>query len=84
MRNGQGVEAPEPLAFARKKGHLRRMKPNTIIWRETTIQTGRKIGGDTTETEGPTLDKPPGTNRDLGTGRGRQGGANESGTWRRK
>ena len=40
---------------------------------------GREICGDTTETEGPTEDDPPGTDMDLGTGRGRQGGGEQ--TW---
>ena len=31
---------------------------------------GRDIGGDTTETEGPKVDDPKGTDRDLGTGQG--------------
>ena len=48
-----------------------------------------EIGGDTKETEGPTVHDPPGTERDLGTGQGWQGGgermrdtATEAGTQR--
>ena len=42
------------------------------------IQTGREIGGDTTETEGPTADDPQGVDRDLGTGRGGKGGQTDA------
>ena len=49
-----------------------------------TIHTGREIGGDITDMEGPTEEDPPGTNRDTGTGEGWQGGANRRGTRKRK
>ena len=42
------------------------------------IHTGRKTGGDTTETEGPYVD-PPVTDRDLGTDQGRKGGKTDAG-----
>ena len=78
------MEAPGPLAFAREKGYPRRMKPNTRRRKETEIHTERKIGRDTKETEVPTEYNPPETDRDLGTGQGRQEGANGCGTRRRK
>ena len=39
-----------------------------------TIQTGKEIGRDTITTEGTTAKNAPRTNRDMGTGRGLQGG----------
>ena len=38
------------------------------------IHMGREIVKEKTKTEGKKADNPPGTNRDLGTGWGRQGG----------
>ena len=48
------------------------------------IQIGREIGGDTMETEGPTSEDHPWTNRYMGKGLGGQGGANGRGTRQQK
>ena len=79
----QGSGGSQARFIRTQKGHPRRMKPNTRRWQETTIHTGREIGGDTTETGGPTADEPQGTDRDLGTCQGRQGGENGRGIWQR-
>ena len=43
---------------------------------------GGERGRDKKDTDGPTTDDPPGTNRDLDTDRRRHGGVNRRGTQR--
>ena len=66
----QGVEAPGPLACARKNGHLIGDQTSEYDRRQSITQGGR--GGNTRETEESA--HPPGTNRDMGSGRGQQRG----------
>ena len=62
------MEAPGPLAFARKKGHPIGDQTLEDDKRRSITQGGR--GGNTRETEESA--HPPGTNRDMGSGRGQQ------------
>ena len=73
----QEVGVPGPLYFARKNDHPSRYQVLEDDRRRRITQGGR--GRDKTETEGPTMDDPPGDNRDLGAGQGRKGGETDGG-----
>ena len=64
-----GNLAPRPYA----KIHLTE-KPNTRRLQETEIHMGGGIGSNRKEIEVPMSDDPPGTDRDLSAGQGRQRG----------